>query len=121
MKLRTNMLAVFAGLLFSSATYASANSGIQVVAQQVQSQFNAIVLLVSSGAYVVGLALIVGGILKFKAYKDNPQQVQLSVPITMVSVGAILVYLNGIIQSLGGTFFGTSASSVGTTGSSSLY
>jgi uncharacterized membrane protein len=119
MKVGNKMLAVFAGLILSSSAFA-ASSGISEVAKQVQSQFNAIMAMVSAGAYVIGIAFIIGGILKLKAYKDNPQSTALGVPMTMLAVGALLVYLQGIVQALGGTLF-SNATSVGTGGSSAIF
>jgi hypothetical protein len=119
MKVKNKMLAIAAGLFASNAAFAAASSGISVVATQVQSQFASISLLISSAAYIAGLGLIVAGILKLKAYKDNPQQTPLGVPMTMLGIGGLLVYLNGLVQAVGGTFFG-GASTAGITGSSAL-
>ncbi|NBW57676.1 type IV secretion protein IcmD [bacterium] len=120
MKVKNKMLAIAAGLFMSNGAFAGASSGISVVATQVQSQFGAIALLISSAAYIAGLGLIVAGILKLKAYKDNPQQTPLGVPMTMLGIGGLLVYLNGLVQAVGGTFFGTAGTTAGVTGTSGL-
>lgn len=58
-------------------------------------------------SYIAGVAFAIAGIVKFKAHKDNPQQVALSQPIVYLCVGAGLLFLPSIMQSAGTTIFGS--------------
>ena len=64
-------------------------------------------------SYVAGVGFAIGGIVKFKAHKDNPTQVSLSQPIVLLFVGAALLFLPSIMASAGSTVFGGSQTSAG--------
>lgn len=64
-------------------------------------------------SYIAGIAFAIAGIVKFKAHKDNPQQVALSVPIVYICVGAGLLFLPTVMSSAGTTVFGSEATSAG--------
>ncbi|NBW57483.1 hypothetical protein EBR43_06840 [bacterium] len=89
------------------------------IASNIQDQFGAISLLITAAAYLSGTALIVGGLMKLKTHRDAPQQTPLGVPLTMMSVGALLIYLQNSVSMIGGTFF-PSASTAGISGFSML-
>ena len=82
--------------------------GIQVVAKQVKSNFGAIAQLITAASYVAGMGFGVGAIVKFKAHKDNPTQVAISVPIVYLIVAVALLYIPTVFKSTGETLFGTS-------------
>jgi hypothetical protein len=120
MKFRNKFFAIATGLLVSTlANAAGTGSGIAAIATQVQSQFSAITFMITSASYLAGIFLIVASILKFKAHKDNPQQVAVGIPMTMFFVGAALVYLPSLVTTAGNTLF-ASSSTAGITGSSSI-
>lgn len=64
-------------------------------------------------SYIAGVGFAIAGIVKFKAHKDNPQQVSLSQPIVYLAVGAGLLFLPSIMASAGSTVFGGSQTSAG--------
>jgi intracellular multiplication protein IcmD len=104
--------------LVGTAVFAASGSnvGIGGVATKVQSNFTAIALFITSASYIGGLGFGVGAILKFKAHKDNPTQVQLSVPIALLFVAAALMFIPSVFKSAGQTLYGTSGSSAGISG-----
>lgn len=121
MKLNFNWKVVALGVLSSSMIFASQSelSGVGTVAAQVQSQFNAITLMLTAAAYLIGLGFLVSGIFKLKAHKDNPQQNPMGTAVMHLTTGALLVYLPNLVTTAGGTFFAT-GTTAGTTGSTSL-
>jgi len=99
------------------ASHAVAASGIGAMATQLQSQFAAIMLMVTGGATLFGSVIVILGIFKIKSWKDNPQQNPLGTGVTFVVVGLLLVYLPTFLSSGGASIFadGTSAGIAGTT------
>lgn len=104
------------GLFFSGSAYADTQD-IGTVASNVTSTFVEIAQLITAASYVAGLGFAVGAILKFKAHKDNPQQITVGVPIALMFVAAALIFLPSMFDVAGGTLFGSSdALSAGITG-----
>jgi len=62
--------------------------------------------LVTAGSYVMGLGLALAAITKFKAHKDNPQQIH-GPPIALAVIAALLLFLPSILGSSGETLFGS--------------
>jgi hypothetical protein len=105
--------------LMAHPAFAASSSGIGTMAKQVTAQYANIGLMVTGSAYIAGSAFIIGGILKLKAYKDNPQQTALGIPMTMLAAGGLLMYLPSLTQGIGGTFF-SNASAIAYSGTTSL-
>ncbi|MES2204260.1 MAG: type IV secretion protein IcmD [Pseudomonadota bacterium] len=111
------VLFVMAGALFSGAVYADDAIDIGTVAGNVTDTFQEIAQLITAASYVAGLGFAVGAILKFKAHKDNPQQITVGVPIALMFVAAALIFLPSMFDVAGGTLFGSSSAiSAGITG-----
>jgi hypothetical protein len=119
MKMKNKALAIAAALLLSNPAFAASGSGVGTMASQVVAQYSNIALMVTGSAYIAGSAFIIGGILKLKAYKDNPQQTALGIPMTMLAVGGMLMYLPALTQSVGGTFF-SSATAISVAGNTAI-
>lgn len=85
-------------LLASAPTWAiSAKEG----ADKVSGNFGAIGSMGMQFFLLVGIFLVGGGLMKLKAHKDNPQQVPLSQPMTMLVVGGLLTVILGIMTIAG--------------------
>lgn len=67
-------------------------------------------------SYVAGFGFAGAGILKFKAHKDNPTQIPLGTPVTLLFVGAALIFLPALISAFGTTAFSTTTGTGGVTG-----
>ena len=102
-----------------TAAFAGGND-VASVATQVTTEFNAIAKLLSVTAYVAGVGFAMGGILQFKAHKENPQQVPLSKPVVMIVVAGCLLFLPTILNIAGSSLFGGSQTSAGTAGGASI-
>jgi len=103
--LASTLLAV--GLVSAEASGQTLGS----LADNVRATIGNIAKLLSAGSYVCGIGFALAGMMKFKAHKDNPQQVPLSAPIVLLAVAAGLIFLPSIIDTTGTTIFGASKSS----------
>jgi hypothetical protein len=101
----------------ASVAFAATASGIGTIATQLQSQFAAIMLMITGGATLGGYGIFILGIFKIKAWKDNPQQNPLGTGAMLCVVGLLLVYLPSFLSSGGGSLFadGTSTGIAGST------
>jgi intracellular multiplication protein IcmD len=91
-------------------------SGIGAVAATAKSNLGAIAEFITAASYVAGMAFAVGAIAKFKAHKDNPTQVPISMPIVFLFVAAALIFAPMVFRSVGGTLYGSSGMVGGVSG-----
>jgi len=57
------------------------------VAGRLTGVASGVYLLLYKIFYVVGIAMLVGSLIRFKEHRDNPQQVPFSQPITLLLLG----------------------------------
>lgn len=97
------------GVLFSDVAYAQSGTATDLgsVADNVTGTFDSIAKLITAASYIAGLGFAVGSILKFKAHKDNPQQITVGVPIALMFVAAALIFLPSMFEVAGNTLFGS--------------
>ncbi len=108
------------GLLAGLSTVAFAEGGdITALASTVSTEATSIAKLLSITAYVAGVGFALGGILQFKAHKENPQQTPLSKPVVMIVVAACLLFLPTILTVAGNSLLGSGATSAATAGGGS--
>jgi len=100
------MLLVGAILCLCVGTAFAAVSGIGSVASNVTGNLGGIARLITAGSYVAGFGFAVGAIVKFKAHKDNPTQIPISMPIALLFVAAALIFIPSVFRSTGMTLFG---------------
>lgn len=98
-------LLLFVGSAFVAAFAQETTLG--TLAENVQSNLSAVELVMISLCYIGGIGFAGAAIMKFKQYKDNPQQVQLGQPIALVFIAAALIWLPQLIKTAGMTIFGT--------------
>ncbi len=96
---------VVAQLAFAS-TDPGTDTGIAGMANSVTGSFTALGKLMIAAAYIGGFALTIASIFKFKAHKDNPQQVPMGLPIALLAIGIVLVFLPTLFGAAGDTAFG---------------
>lgn len=77
------------------------------MASDVTATFQKIGLLITSGSYIAGLAFSVGAVMKFKQHKDNPTQIPIGTPISLVLIAAALLFMPTLLKAVGSTMFGT--------------
>jgi intracellular multiplication protein IcmD len=111
------VLFVMAGVVFSGAAYAASTADLGTVADNVTATFDSMAKLITAASYIAGLGFAVASILKFKAHKDNPQQITVGVPIALMFVAAALIFLPSMFGVAGNTLFGEGgATSAGISG-----
>ena len=91
-------------------------TNIGTMAASVSSTFKDIGQMIIGIAFVAGLGFGVAAIFKFKQHKDNPTQVPIGTPISLVMIAAALLFLPSILSTTGQTIFGGGSTS-GPTGS----
>ena len=102
-------LSVFSVLGFAllmQTAFAEGDTGLGGIATSVTGSFTAFGKLMVAAAYVAGFALTIAAIFKFKAHKDNPQQVPMGTPIALLAIGIVLVFLPSLFAPAGQTAFG---------------
>lgn len=104
-----SVMLLFACLPISAMASGSsgASAGLGKLIGNITDIFQDLESLIIGVCYVAGVGFAAAGIMKFKQYKDNPSQVTLGAPITMIFIAAALLWLPGIISSTGETIFGT--------------
>jgi intracellular multiplication protein IcmD len=109
-----------AGLFFYGANAFAQAGDIGTVAQSITKTFGSLAQLVTAVAYVAGMGFGMAAILKFKAHKDNPQQIPIGTPIALLFVAAALLFLPTLFGVAGATIFGSSAKQGSVSGVSSF-
>ncbi len=109
MSKKSIMILVGAILCLCAEAVFAAGSGIGSVAQNVTGNLANIAKLITAGAYVAGFGFAVGAVVKFKAHKDNPTQIPISMPIALLFVAAALIFIPSVFKSTGVTLFGTTS------------
>ena len=92
---------------FGTEVFAASGSGIGGVAAHVASNLSSIAKLITAGSYVAGMGFAVGAIVKFKAHKEQPQQVPVGTPIALLFVAAALLFAPSVFKVSGQTLFGS--------------
>lgn len=111
------ILALLALTCITTGTVAlAAVSGVASVAAQVTSNLGGLARLITGAAYVVGMAIAVAAIVKFKAHKDNPTQIPIGTPIALLFVAAALIFVPTVFKVSGSTLFGQSGTVAGVSG-----
>jgi hypothetical protein len=77
-------------LALGSADPARAQQGTE--AETIAQSFGNLTKLITTGSYVAGLGYAIGAIFQFKQHKDNPVQIPIGTPLSLVAVGAYLVF-----------------------------
>ena len=113
-------MAVGAGF-FIMAAYADTSTtpppnSLGDVAATVTSSFANLAKMISAISYIAGFAFSIAGVFKLKQHKDNPQQIAVTIGITLIALGIGLIFMPSIFQMGGATLFGTNAQTAGVTG-----
>lgn len=95
----------FGGLV--TAALAGDAQDIGQLASNVQGSLGAIETMIIAVCYIGGIAFAGAAIMKFKQYKDNPQQMTLGQPIALIFIAAALIWMPQIIKTTGQTVFKT--------------
>ena len=111
-KIRTLTLGLYMAVLSpvvmfaGDAAAANTDSGIAGIANRVAGNLSAIADLIGQIAFVAGMLFFVSAVFKFKQHKDNPTQVPVGTPLSMLAISAALMFMGNFINPLGETLFG---------------
>lgn len=109
------------GTFFVGDVYAApVSGGIGTIADNVRSNFSSVAKLITAASYIAGFGFAFASILKFKAHKDNPQQVTVGQPIALLFIAAALIFLPSVFSVSGKTVFGGSGHAGSVSGSTSV-
>lgn len=108
--------ALFALFLISNVVFAEEGQSLGKVAENVTQSLSGVGKLIVAASYVAGVGFALMGMMKFKAHKDNPQQVPLSQPIVLLAIAAGLVFIPSLVTTGGSTLFGSGAKSANASG-----
>lgn len=85
----------------------AADQSLGDLADNIRDSLAGVETLIIALCYIGGVAFAGAAIMKFKQYKDNPQQITLGQPIALVFIAAALVWLPQLIKTSGETVFGS--------------
>jgi len=81
------------------------------LATNITSSIQSIAALVTAGSYIAGICFALGAIMKFKQHKDNPTQIPIGTPISLLLIGAALIFFPSVLKIAASGVFGTTATS----------
>ncbi|MDC3181192.1 type IV secretion protein IcmD [Gammaproteobacteria bacterium] len=67
--------------------------------------------LIGALAFVCGICFFIAAMLKFKQFKDNPQQTTIGTPIMLLVIAVLLTFMPNLKTVSGETLFGSSPES----------
>jgi intracellular multiplication protein IcmD len=108
-------LVVVAQSAFAEGVSTAAVTTVTGLSSKLSGTFAGVVQLVTATSYVAGIGFSLGAIMKFKQHKDNPTQIPIGTPISMVFIAAALLFFPTILTMSGMSIFGTKTTA-GTTG-----
>lgn len=108
MKFKSLILVSLVGLTLLSQSLGFA-ADLTSVAGTIITQLKSLAQLLSLAAYVAGIGLMIVGIMKFKAHKDNPTQEPLGKAVTVVLVAGSLLFLPTVMDVASQSLFGAGA------------
>jgi len=82
--------------------------GLGDIAQHITQSFRSLGKLIIATAYLAGLGFAVAGVFKFKQHRDNPTQIPLGTPLSLLGIGVVLVFMPSLFGPTGKTIFGKS-------------
>jgi intracellular multiplication protein IcmD len=107
-------------LFYVGIAAAATDMSIGGVAKNITDSMSDLAKLITAGSYVAGFGFAIGAILKFKAHKENPQQIPVGTPIAFLLIATALIFLPGIFGVAGKTMLGNTSAVGGVTGVTSF-
>ena len=105
------ILLVLVGVsLIASGAFASSSAALTRLRESLRNTFISANKIIIGTAYVTGFGIMVSGLYKFKQHRDNPQQVPLGIPVSLVAIGALAIFFPSIVKPAGYSIFGKDAS-----------
>jgi intracellular multiplication protein IcmD len=86
-------------------SFVQAVETVNQMADQLIANLGAGKTMILSLSYIAGLGFLIASFYKFKQHKDNPTQVPVGNPLTMIVIAILLMFLANMIMPIGETFF----------------
>ena len=93
--------------MYSTRAYATAIS-IGDMATNLSQSYTQFGSLIVGLSYICGIGFFVGGLYKYKMYRENQTQIPFTAPFALLMVGVAMFFLPGFVVPTGATVFGTS-------------
>lgn len=90
---------------------ATSATSLSILATNLTSSIQSIATLVTAGSYISGICFALGAIMKFKQHKDNPTQILIGTPISLLLIGAALIFFPSVLKIAASGVFGTTTTS----------
>ena len=106
-RLQVGLVLLLELVLGVSVGYATDPTTFGGMASTITGSFSAIAQLITATSYVAGIGFALGAIMKFKQHKDNPTQVPIGGPLSLLFIGAALLFFPSVLSLAGQSVFGT--------------
>ena len=94
--------------------------GLGKMAHNIRSHYKSIGVLLLGTAYIAGICFVIAALFKFKQHKDNPTQITIGTPFTLLLIGVFMIFLPGWIKPVGQSVFGHDVHSTNSYGGKSI-
>lgn len=98
-------LTITPALLFADNT--NSNTGLALIANNITSSLESVVRLILGICAVAGVGFGVASVFKFKQHKDNPTQIPLGQPLSLLFIAVFLLWMPFILEQTGKTVSGS--------------
>ena len=102
------LLCFYVSFAFGDSGSGKGPADISGLVKNVQGTFKTFARFITGVAFLAGLGFALGSVMKFKAHKDNPTQVPIGMPITLLFIAVALLFLPFLFGRVGMTVFGSS-------------
>ncbi len=97
------------GLVTAASAASGGAQNIGQLATNIQGSLGPVETMIVAVCYIGGVAFAGAAIMKFKQYKDAPQQTTLGQPIALLFIAAALIWMPQIVKTTGETIFGSTS------------
>ena len=91
----------------AAAAITAPESNITDFVKNIVNKLLQVKVFINTFAYTAGIALVLGSLFKFKQHKDNPTQIPVGTPVTLMLIGAAMLAFPGVINLAGQTLLPT--------------
>lgn len=106
--------AIFIGFMVAvEAAFAGGGKSMGDMAKSMTTSLGEVGKMITAASYVGGLGFVIGALMKFKQHKDNPTQVPLGTPMTLLVMAIALLFLPTLLEFSSTTIFGGKATTAG--------
>jgi|GEM_PF-446718 len=116
-RLLANLLVVFWVFLLclcfcsnASADVPAGVRGLGKIAWYFMESYKSVGMLILAFCYISGFGFVISALFKFKQHRENPTQIPVTTPISLLAVGVLSMVIPGLMAPLGRAVFGNLSS-----------